>query len=402
LITVVGVGAEGWTGLPDGSRTALAAAEVLIGAPRHLELIPGSAALRVPLPTPLLPAFGDLLDTHADRAVCVLASGDPMFYGIGSTVVRLAGAGRVRVLPHVSSVSLACARLGWQVERTEVVSLVGRPEAALRARVLPGRRLIVLSAGGDGPAKVAALLTAHGYGASRMTVLSDLGAAGEAMRGGTASDWPHPDSAALNVVAVECLAGRDTVPLPLVPGLPDDAFEHDGQLTKREVRAVTLSRLAPLPGELLWDVGAGAGSVAIEWMRTHPACLAVAVESRAGRADRVRRNAAELGVPGLRVVTGQAPAALEGLGTPDAVFVGGGATVPGLVEACWAALRPGGRLVANAVTLESEAVLAQWYGGHGGELVRLAVQRASPVGGFTGWRAMMPVTIWTITKEGAA
>ncbi|WP_206061675.1 precorrin-6y C5,15-methyltransferase (decarboxylating) subunit CbiE [Nonomuraea basaltis] len=399
MITVVGIGADGWDGLSAGARRALEGAEVLMGSVRQLGLVPASAADRVTWPSPLLPALPELIERYADREVCVLASGDPMFYGIGSTLVRLLGAARVRVVPHLSSLSLACARLGWAVEQVDVISLVGRPLAALNAAVLPGRRVLVLGAGRDAPADVAGLVAGLGYGPSPITVLSDLGAASERVQTGTAARWADTVASALNVIAVECVAGPGAEPLARVPGLPDAAFEHDGQLTKREVRAVTLSRLAPLPGELLWDVGAGAGSIAIEWMRGHPSCAAVAVESRAGRATAIRRNADRLGVPSLRVVEGRAPAALEGLPVPDAVFVGGGATVPGMLETCWAALRPGGRLVVNAVTVESESVVAQWYGRLGGDLVRLAVQRASPVGGFTGWRAAMPVTVWSITRE---
>lgn len=386
VITVVGVGADGWDGLVPASRRAVEAADVVVGSARQLALVPETGAERVPLPSPLLPNLPGLLDSLPDRAVCVLASGDPMFHGIGSTLVRLVGAERVRVLPHVSSVSLACARLGWPVESVEVVSLVGRPPAALRAALQPGRRVLVL---GGTAGVVGDTLDEAGYGPSRVVVLSDLGAPTEAV--GVESG--------LQVIAVDCVAAPGSRPFARVPGLPDDAFEHDGQLTKREVRAVSLSRLAPFPGELLWDVGAGAGSIAIEWMRAHPSCRAVAVESRPERAARVRRNADALGVPALRVVEGGAPAALDGLPRPDAVFVGGGVTVPGLVEACWTALVPGGRLVANAVTLESEAVVAGWYGRLGGDLVRLAVQRASPVGGFTGWRAAMPVTVWSVRKD---
>ncbi|MFI7705765.1 precorrin-6y C5,15-methyltransferase (decarboxylating) subunit CbiE [Nonomuraea sp. NPDC049480] len=402
MITVVGIGADGWDGLSAGARRALEAAEVLMGSARQLDLVP-SAAERVAWPSPLLPALPGLVERYTGREVCVLASGDPMFYGIGSTLVRLLGAARVQVIPHLSSLSLACARLGWPVEQVDVVSLVGRPPAALNAAILPGRRVLVL---GAGPSLVAGLVIGLGYGPSPMTVLSDLGAASESIRGGTAEAWAGISSSeagtvpsALNVIALECVAGHGAEPLARVPGLPDAAFEHDGQLTKREVRAVSLSRLAPLPGELLWDVGAGAGSIAIEWMRSHPSNAAVAVESRADRAAAVRRNADRLGVPSLRVVEGRAPEALAGLAAPDAVFVGGGATVPGMLETCWAALRPGGRLVVNAVTVESEAVLAAWYAKLGGDLVRLAVQRASPVGGFTGWRAAMPVTVWSITRE---
>ncbi|WP_283137637.1 precorrin-6y C5,15-methyltransferase (decarboxylating) subunit CbiE [Rhizohabitans arisaemae] len=398
-IRVVGVGADGWDGLSPSARREIGEAEVLMGGARQLDLVPDTGAERVVWPSPMLPALPALLAEHDGRRICVLASGDPMFFGVGTVLARLVGPERIIVLPHPSSISLACARLGWAVERTEVVSLVGRAIEPMYPLIQPNRRILVLSAGGDSPAEVAARLTDRGYGASALTLLERLGGPGERVRRASARDWPVARADPLNVVAVECRADPGTAVLPRVPGLPDDAFEHDGQLTKREVRAVTLSRLAPVPGELLWDVGAGAGSVAIEWMRTHPACRAIGVESRPDRADRVRRNAAALGVPGLSVVVGAAPAALAGLDRPDAVFVGGGATVPGLIEACLAALRPGGRLVVNAVTVESEAVVAGWYARRGGDLLRLSVQRAAPVGAFTGWRAMMPVTVWTLTKE---
>jgi precorrin-6Y C5,15-methyltransferase (decarboxylating) len=303
----------------------------------------------------------------------------------------------VRVLPAPSSVSLACARLGWAVEETEVVTLVGRPVELLHPHVQPGRRLLVLGSDGGTPAQVAALLAARGYGQSSVTVLGGLGGPDEEVRTGTAATWSQP-APALVVTAVECRADRGTVPLPTTPGLPDGAYESDGQLTRSEVRAVTLSRLAAVPGQLLWDVGAGSGSIGIEWMRAHPTCRAVAVEASAERAERIARNAARLGVPYLRVVHGHAPDVLPRLGAPDAVFVGGGLTTPLLVDACWDALPPGGRLVANAVTVESEAVLAQWHARVGGELVRVGVQRAEPVGSFTGWKPAMPVTIWSVTR----
>lgn len=396
MITVVGIGADGWAGLAAGSRQAIAEAEVLFGSRRQLDLVPASAAERIAWPSPLLPALPKLIERHEDREICVLASGDPLFYGIGSTLVRLVGAERVRVLPHLSSLTLACARLGWPVESVEVVSLVGRPLATLNAWIGHTNRILVL--GGE-PLKVAELLLERGYGGSRVTVLSDLGAAGESEVQATAASLTRDGFTDLHVIAIECVAGLAAVRLPRVPGLPDSAFEHDGQLTKRDVRAVTLARLAPLPGELLWDVGAGAGSIAIEWMRAHPSCAAVAIESNTERVARIRRNADTLGVPSLRVVEGVAPEALEGLPAPDAVFVGGGLTGPGVLDACWSGLRPGGRLVANAVTLESEALVAQWYGRLGGELVRLAVQQAAPLGAFTGWRPAMPVTVWSVRKD---
>ena len=394
-ITVVGIGADGWDGLSVAAQLEVSGADVVIGSGRQLALLPPLDAHRVAWPSPMLPAVEPLLAEHAGRRVCVLASGDPMLFGIGGTLVRLLGAGAVRVVPHPSSVSLACARLGWPVEDVDVVSLVGRPVESLL--VLPGRRVLVLSAGADTPARVAQLLRSSGFGPTPMTVLDDLGGPGERRHDGVAATW-HVEAGALNVIALDCRAAPGVTPLGRSPGLPDDAFEHDGQLTKREVRAVTLAALAPLPGQLLWDVGAGSGSVAIEWMRTHPSCRAVAVESRPERVSRITRNAAALGVPGLTVVSGRAPDALADLPRPDAIFVGGGVSAAGVLAACWAALALGGRLVANAVTLESEAVLTRWQADVGGTLTRIEVSRAAPVGGFTGWKPMMPVTQWEVVK----
>ncbi|WP_053715967.1 bifunctional cobalt-precorrin-7 (C(5))-methyltransferase/cobalt-precorrin-6B (C(15))-methyltransferase [Saccharothrix sp. NRRL B-16348] len=382
-VTVIGIGADGWAGLPPASRHEIASCEVLMGSSRQLDLVPLDHGVeRVPWPSPLVPALPGLLARFAGRRVGVLASGDPMFHGIGSTLVRLLGADQVRVVPHPSSVSLACARLGWALHDVDVVSLVGKPAALVVPHLHPGRRVLVL--GGD-PREVAALAP-H----ARLTVLEQLGGPGERVH------HSLDDADPLHVLAVEC--GADGA--SSAPGRPDEAYEHDGQLTKREVRAVTLALLAPRPGELLWDVGAGAGSVAIEWCRTHPSCRAVAVERDAERAARITRNATTAGVPGIEVVVGSSPGVLD-LEAPDAVFIGGGLTADGVVERCWDALKPGGRLVANAVTLESEAVLTRWRGRLGGDLTRIEVSRATAIGGFTGWRPQMPVTTWAVTKENA-
>lgn len=264
----------------------------------------------------------------------------------------------------------------------------------------PAAGLLVLGEGPDTPARVAALLRDSGWGGTRVRVLEQLGGPVERLLDSTAADWPYERTDALHVLALDCVRDPGTLRLGAAPGLPDEAYEHDGQLTKRYVRAATLAALAPAPGELLWDIGGGSGSIGIEWMRTHRSCRAIAVEKSPERAERITRNADTLGVPALRVVTGPAPAALTGLPAPDAVFIGGGLTVPGLLDACWDALPPGGKLVANTVTLESEALLADRYRRHGGELVRLAVAAAVPVGGFTGWRQAMPVTQWSVTKSG--
>ena len=394
-ITVVGIGAGGWPALSPEARTALQDAEVLLGSPRQLALTESAVTgLRVAWPSPLSEGLPRLLEEHRGRRICVLASGDPTFHGIGTTLVRLLGVDAVRVIPHPSSISLACARLGWAQDQVQVVSLVTNPVERLHPHLQPGRRVLILSRGAQTPAEVSRLLVPRGYGSSTFTVLEQLGGPSERVRTSSAADW-SADVDPLNVIAVECPA--DAPVLSTTPGLPDDAYEHDGQLTKREVRAVSLSRLAPVPGQLLWDIGGGAGSIAIEWSRHHPSCRAIAVERDPVRAKRLERNVVGLGAA-VQVAVGAAPAALDGLEAPDAIFIGGGATAAGMIDACWNALKPGGRLVANGVTLETESLIAQWYKAVGGDLVRLDVQRASPVGTMTGWRPAMPVTIWSVTK----
>ncbi len=400
-VVVVGIGADGWSGLGEAARAAVTGAGLLVGGARHLALIPPTGAERMPWPSPL----SDLLDRLpelAERGVCVLASGDPMLHGVGASLAQRLPAGALTVIPHASAPALACARLGWAEAEVELVSVVGRPLELLHPALQPGRRVIVLVADPVGPAEVAALLRARGYGPSRLVALDELGGPRERMREAAAEDWGDAPAGALCTVAVECRPAPGAPLLPRGPGLADEAYDSDGQLTKREVRAVTLAHLQPVPGQLLWDVGAGSGSIGIEWMRAHPACRAVAVERRADRIARIARNARELGVPGLRIVAGEAPAALGDLEAPDAVFVGGGLTAPDLLERCWSALGPGGRLVANAVTLEGEALLARWYGERGGRLVRLGVAHAEPVGRFTGWRAQMPVTQWSVRRDAGA
>ncbi len=391
-VVVVGIGADGWAGLPKSSRSLVLEAPVLWGGARHLSLVPSvDGQERVPWPSPLSSALPGLLAGYAGRRVVALASGDPLVSGIASTLLALGAP--VRVVPAVSSVALARARMGWSAESCEVVSLVGRPLERLVPALAPGRRVLVLSSDASTPASVAALLTSSGWGASRMTVLGDLGSSSEASVSGVASSWSL-DSPALNVVAVE-VSGDGLASWS--PGLPDDAYENDGQLTKRDLRASALARLMPAPGQLLWDVGAGAGSVGIEWMRSHPTCRAIAIESDPGRAARIARNASALGVPDLQVVQGRAPSALSGLERPDAVFVGGGATREGVLESCLASIRPGGRLVVHGVTVETEALLAQAYADHGGELTRIGVETAAPIGTFTGWTPARTVTQWAWT-----
>lgn len=397
-VRVVGIGADGWDGLSLSSRQVVSEAEVLLGGARHLELVPASTAVREPWPTPLLDSLSAILDRYDGHRVVVLASGDPLLSGIATTIIALLGPDQVEVHPAVSSASLARARLGWSAESTDVVSVVGRDHDVLRRWFTPGRRLVVLSSDGSSAFLVAAMLVQDGYGESTLSVLGDLGSASESRVDGVASAWTGATAPPLNVVCVEVAAGPATQVLATGPGLPDDAFEHDGQLTKRDLRALALSRLAPSPGERLWDVGAGAGSVGIEWMRTDPRCSAVAVEASDERAARISRNAARLGVPGIDVRLGAAPQVLADLPEPDAVFVGGGAGVPGVLETCWDRLRPGGRLVVHAVTLETEAVVTSWRQQVGGELTRVSLEHAEPLGSFTGWRPARPVVQWAVQR----
>ncbi|MEJ7796920.1 MAG: precorrin-6Y C5,15-methyltransferase (decarboxylating) subunit CbiT, partial [Solirubrobacteraceae bacterium] len=305
---------------------------------------------------------------------------------------------RLDVHPHPSAFALACARLGWPAAEVELVSTVARAPQSVARVLAPGRRVVVYASGDDGAASVARVLCARGYGPSRLIVLEQLGGPAESRTESTAAEWAERTVDPLHVIAIECRAAPTTPLLPRTPGLPDDAYGGDGQLTKRHVRAITLAALAPMPGQLLWDVGAASGSIAIEWLRAEPLARAVAIEARAERAEQASANALALGVPGLDVRTGCAPQALEDLPLPDAVFVGGGVTTPGLVAACWQALLPGGRIVANAVTLEGERALVAARTEYGGALTRIEIAHAEPLGAFDAWRAQLPVVQWTAGK----
>ncbi|UVL66387.1 precorrin-6y C5,15-methyltransferase (decarboxylating) subunit CbiE [Pseudomonas sp. B21-031] len=395
-LTVVGIGEDGFNGLGKQARRALLGASRIFGSSRQLALLPRCVVgerLLWPTPFSLAPVLA-----QRGEPVCVLASGDPMFFGVGASLARQVSASEMQVLSMPSSCALAAARLGWPLQDVLVVSVVARPLAALNAHLHSGARLLVLSNDGDSPAAIAAQLCERGFGPSRLRVFEHLGGTDERALAGTAQDWPHTQVAALNLVAIECLAAPDAPRLPRVAGLPDSAFQHDGQLTKRDVRAITLARLAPLPGELLWDVGAGCGSIGIEWMRAHPACRALAIEADAGRQGFIEHNRDALGVPGLQLVRGKAPEALAGLEQPDAVFIGGGVTREGVLDLCWQRLRPGGRLVANAVTLQSELALAHFRERHGGELTRIHVAHAQPLGTFDTWRQALPITLLDVVK----
>ncbi|PSL94145.1 precorrin-6y C5,15-methyltransferase (decarboxylating) subunit CbiE [Pseudomonas sp. R9.37] len=395
-LTVVGIGEDGFKGLGRNARHALLRASRIIGGQRQLDLLPvcirGERQLW-PSPFSLAPVLA-----QRGEPVCVLASGDPMFYGVGASLARQVAAEELLVLPAPSSVSLAAARLGWPLQDVVTLSVVARPLAALNAHLASGVRLLVLSNDGRSPAAIASLLVQAGFGASRVSVFEHVGGADEQRIEGLAVDWPHASVADLNLVAIDCVTDANTPRLSRLAGLPDSAFQHDGQLTKRDVRAMTLARLAPMPGELLWDVGAGSGSIGIEWMRAHPSCRALAIEADAGRQGLIEHNRDALGVPGLQLIRGKAPDVLHGLEAPDAIFIGGGVTRDGVLDTCWQHLRPGGRLVANAVTLQSEMTLMAWRAEHGGELTRIHVAQAQPLGDFDTWRQALPITLLEVVK----
>ncbi|WP_089242997.1 precorrin-6y C5,15-methyltransferase (decarboxylating) subunit CbiE [Rhodococcoides kyotonense] len=396
-IDVVGIGADGWDGLSDATRAIVSGAEVVFGSGRQLGSVPVPDDRKRQWPSPLLPALRSWVDEFGGRRMCVLASGDPMFHGIGVTLAREFGAERLRVVPAPSSLSLACSRLGWAVHTTTTVSLVNTPASVLRPALADGQNVLVLSRDQDTPAEVVKTLRDSGFGKSRVTVLEQLGGPSERSVHGTADAWAEPAGDPLNVVAIDCVFSGE-FRLTRVPGLPDAAYSGDGQLTKAEVRALTLSALAPSPGEMLWDVGGGSGSIAIEWMRTDARCRAVAFEVAAARRTQITENASVLGVPGLRIVGGAPRAFADCSDTPDAIFIGGGLTQDGMVDACWGRLRPGGRLVANAVTAESEALLLQCVSRFGGSLCKFQIYRGEPLGSFTGWRPQLPVAQWTSVK----
>ncbi|PBB77678.1 cobalamin biosynthesis bifunctional protein CbiET [Mesorhizobium sp. WSM3879] len=397
-LTIVGIGEDGVAGLGDEAKRRIAEAEVIFGGKRHLALVSDLVKGRArPWPTPFDAEMHDVLALEG-RSVCVLASGDPFFHGVGVTLARKVKPDEMLVLPAPSSLSLAASRLGWALQDVETISLHGHPIDLLRPLLHPGARILALTSDSDAPAAIAALLDELGFGPSRLTVLEALGGQDETRRAVRADAFDLKNINPLNVLALEIESTPDARILPLTVGLADHLFEHDGQITKREIRAMTLSALAPRRGELLWDIGAGSGSIGIEWMRAHPSMRAIAIEADSERAARIHRNAAHCGVPGLVVIEGSAPKALATLATPDAIFIGGGGSDAGVLETAIKSLRAGGRLIANAVTLEMEALLLDQHTRRGGDLLRIALSRAAPVGSMQAWRPAMPVMQWSWVK----
>jgi precorrin-6B C5,15-methyltransferase / cobalt-precorrin-6B C5,C15-methyltransferase len=397
-LSIVGMGEDGIDGLSPVARKLIGTAALVVGGKRHLALAaPLIAGERLIWPNPMGPAF-DAIARRRGAAVSVLASGDPFHFGVGKQLAGRFPVDEMLCLPHPSAFSLAAARLGWALQDVALVSLHARALEGIVRHLSNGARILALVTDGTAPANLASLLIARGMQRSRLTVLEAMGGVNERIRTAPAQAFALGDVGPLTTVAVEVVADRAAPVVALASGLDDALFEHDGQMTKREIRAVTLSALAPCRGELLWDVGLGAGSVAIEWLLHHPSLRAIGVEARPDRAARAARNAAALGAMRLDIKQGWAPDALDGLDPPDAAFIGGGISDAGVFERVWATLRSGGRVVANAVSLEGEARLLALFRRHGGELTRISVARAEPVGTKRGWRSAMPVTQWRVAK----
>jgi len=401
-LTIIGIGADGLPSVGAAGREAIAKAALLVGGERHQAMI-ADAELSAGVERMTwhcgIRETAEKLRAWQGKPVCVLVTGDPMHFGAGATLARYFEADEMTVLPHPGAFSLACARMVWSVPDVTTMTVHGRALEAINLHVRPGAKIVVLSWNGETPASLADILTSRGFGPSRITVLADMGAPEEARFEGTADDWPHDTVSDLNTVCIECVPGRDAVWWPRTPGLPEAAYMHDGQITKREVRAVTLSALGPCPDETLWDLGAGSGSVAIEWLRAVDGTSAVAFERNASRIENMRVNAANLGVPRLRIVEGALPGSLDrGDSAPDAIFIGGGLMEDGILDKAFAALKPGGRMVVNAVTVEGQAALVTWGKAKGGELSRLAVARADDVGARSAFRPMMEVLQMRVRK----
>ena len=400
-LDLIGVGDGGLDTLSPEAAARLARAEIVFGGRRHLAMLPAEhEATRQPWRSPFAESAADILATRGRRAV-VLATGDPSWFGPAQWLRGVLDAAEFRVWPAPSAFSLAAARLGWALEDINCLTVHGRALENAAPDFAPSRRLLILSEDGASPTALAALLTQAGYGASPVHVLEHLGGPKERIRVGRADSFDLLDIAALNTVAVECVAAEGAKVWPPGPGLPDEAFRHDGKMTKRVLRALALSALSPRAGELLWDVGSGSGAIAVEWCRAARGARALAIEPNPERLAFIRENRTRLAAPGLTIVPARAPEAFDGLAAPDAVFIGGGLT-EGVFAPAYHALKPGGRLVAHAVTLESEAILLSLHAEHGGDLLRVSVDHAAPVGPFRGWRPSMPVLHWHLTKGAGA
>jgi len=396
-LTIIGIEEGGFAGLSSGAVSKIRQADVIFGGKRHLAMLEEVKSEQVQWSAPFSDSIAEI-EARRGNSVVVLASGDPQWFGIGSVLAKIIDPSEMLIIPARSSFSLAASQLAWSLATIQTLTLHGRPFANFAKALFPRAKLLVLSNDGSTPAMIAKHLASCGFGQSRVHVMEYLGGAKQRVRSSAAAKFDLSDIADLNIVGVECIADRDAQWSSAAPGLPDDAYIHDGQLTKSVVRSATLSALKPFPGGLLWDVGAGCGSIGIEWMRAAPNAKAIAIEPNSKRLDMIETNAAGLGVPALKIIAGKAPDDLKGLAAPDAIFIGGGFTRDKVFETCWQALVEGGMLVVNGVTLESEASLFELHEIYGGSLSRISVEQVAPMGSFRGWQQAKPVTQWQVIK----
>jgi len=396
-LDIIGIGEDGVDGLSLTAREKLQSAQVIVGGDRHHNLAPNETAIRIAWPSPF-DAMVDEIKSHKGKQIVVLVTGDPLWYSVGARILKAIPKEEVTFHPQLSAFQWASCRMGWSLADCDTLTIHGRANSQVIPYLAPHARLLVLTQNAGSPKAVAELLTECGFGKSKMTVLASLGGKHEERFDGLADSWSHtvPD---FHTLAIECEANMDAKWYPRTGGLPDEAFFHDGQMTKRVIRSATVSALAPYQDALLWDVGAGCGSIAIEWMRGARGAIAIAIEPNEKRIEMIRQNAVNLGAEKIQIAEGKAPDGLANLEAPDAIFIGGGLTSEGVFETCWERLCIGGRLVANAVTVESEAKLLSLHEIYGGELSRITVQQAEPVGRFKGWKPFMPVTQWTVIKR---
>lgn len=398
-LNIIGVGDDGLGSLNEAAKVALSKATLIVGGKRHLDMLPKDDDRATLIwPSPLIQLVDDVMAKRGQQ-ITILATGDPMHYGIGVTFAKRLPATEMAVFPALSAFTLAASRLGWDLSRTITMTLHGRPLELILSNLAPATQILALSDNGDTPSDLAALLCDNGYGDSVLTVLEHMGGSKENLQTKTANQWVGQKCQDLNTVAIDCVANNTANPISIIPGLPDDAFAHNGQITKREVRSATLAALSPLRGQLLWDVGAGSGSISAEWMRICPLNQAMAIEHKQDRLDLIQQNRKKLGIPALKIISGKAPDALENLPDPDRIFIGGGLTNEGVFETCWQRLKPGGVLVANTVTTQGESFAFDLADQWDGELTRLNISRAIKIGNFTSWKPFRQVTQLRLVKK---
>lgn len=393
---IIGIGEDGIAGLSKDALSALAKVDVIIGGKRHHALTKEIVAERINWPSPF-DAMVEIIENYKGKSVAVLVTGDPLWYSAGTSFCREFSSEEMKIYPQVSAFQWASVRMGWGIADCDTLTIHGRATENVIPYVAPNVQLLILTKNKASPKAVADLLTERGFGKSELTVLAHLGGSQEKRFDGIAEDWAH-DVPDFHTLAVKCIAGKGAKYYGRTGGLPDEAFEHDGQLTKRVIRSVSISQLRPFQNALLWDVGAGCGSVGIEWMRAARGAKAVAIEANEERSAMISKNAILLGTPSLQQIEGTAPAALLDLPMPDAIFIGGGITSDKLFDVAWKSLRDGGRLVANAVTLESESKLVSLHANYGGSLDRISVSEAVGIGRFNAMKPAMSVMQWAVTK----